>query len=287
MKRLLALTLAAILAVAATPACDVFGRSKVAQGQLYQSGDARWDPYFSAVHEQQVAAATWPDDRKAARRPLVKALDVAPSASDDTLVSATRERAAKSGSPDAALASAVDETKRAEIDRATRLKAAALKLDELAKQGKAHEEEAKREYENRGAMKADDKKSEKMREVRRELDGAVDAMTSLSKDAKSGAKAAEDFCDDLTAALAGKDAPKHRSGERPEGKPAAPPPSPPADEKRSDDKKPEPISAPAPPPPSKSKPKPAAPPPPPAPPPPAEKPAPKPPPAKQDEVFNP
>ncbi|HEY8075316.1 MAG TPA: hypothetical protein VIF62_14425, partial [Labilithrix sp.] len=178
-------------------ACDAFSRSKVARGELYQSGDGRYDPYFTAVHEQQVSAATWQDDKKAARKSLVKALDVAPSASDGTLVDATRSRVAKTGSADGTLASAVEETKRAELDRAVHLKAAALRLDDLTKQGKSYEEEAKREYENRGAMKADDKKSDKMSEVRRELDGAVDACSSLAHDAKKGAKEAQDFVEDL------------------------------------------------------------------------------------------
>jgi hypothetical protein len=287
----LALVLAAFLACAASPACDAFGSSKVGQGQLYQSGDGRYDPYFVAVHEQQVAAASWPDDKKAARRPLVGALSLTPSASDDTLVSATRERVAKTGSPDGALSSAVDETKRAEAERVSRLKAASLRLDELAKQGKGYDEEAKKEYENRGAMKADEKKSDKMREVRRELDGAVDAMTSLSKDAKNGAKAAEDFMEDLGQALAGKETPKRRDRDHDHDhdhdKPSEEkkPPPPPADKPPPAEKPPEP-----PPPPRAAAPKPKPKPPAEKPaPPPAEKPAPPPQekPKPPDEVFNP
>ncbi len=274
MRKLLALALLLLLV-----ACDAFGRSKVARGELYQSGDARWDPYFAAVHEQQVAAGAWPDDKKAARKPLVAALDVAPSASDDTLVSATRDRVAKKGSAEASLASAVEETKRAELDRAARLKAAIVRLDDLTKQGKAYEEETKREYENRGALKADDKKSDKMQEIRRELDGAVGVCSSLSRDAKKNVTDAQDFVDDLTAAVGGREAPKHRdhdSDKKDETR----------TEEKKEEKKEEPKEPPKPVPPKpeppKSKPKQP-------PPPPVEKP--KPPPAEKpkapDEVFNP
>jgi hypothetical protein len=57
-SRLSSLVLAAALACAAVPACEPFGQSKVAQGQLYQSGDGRFDPFFEAVHKEQVEAAS-------------------------------------------------------------------------------------------------------------------------------------------------------------------------------------------------------------------------------------
>jgi len=77
------------------PACDlILGPTKVSQGQLYQSGEEKYDPYFAEVHQAQVAAAAWPDDAKAARKPIVTALNLAPSASMSTILSATRRRRA-------------------------------------------------------------------------------------------------------------------------------------------------------------------------------------------------
>jgi hypothetical protein len=260
-----ALVFGIILVVAGASSCALFqGRSKVAQGQLYQSGDGNYDPYFQTVHQQQTAAAAWPDEKKAARKPLVTALDAKPTASDESLVRETRSRA-KDGKLDGALNAAIEETKRAETDRAARLESASKKLEQLAKEGHQLEDEAKREYENRGAEKADEKKSEKKRELRHELSAAVDVVESLAKDAKNGAEDAEEFVAELAVAQ-GKEPPKE-----PKEKPADTSPEPP--------RKPEPVAAPAP---TKkpAKPRPPA--------PPSEKPEKPAKPAKQpDEVFNP
>lgn len=177
-----ALLLAAALALAATPACESFlgAPSKVAQGQLYESGDMRYDEYFRAVHDQQVAASGWGDARKEARRPLHSALAVTPDAAEDTVLSAARERAAKLGgggatldvsgprvsatpgaSADPPLFSAVEEAARAEIDRARKLRETADKLEELAKAGEGLRKQAEDDQKNMGADKADDKKVEK------------------------------------------------------------------------------------------------------------------------------
>ena len=62
---------AIIAAIAATsPAisgCDlILQPTKVGNGQLYQSGDGKYDPYFNSVHQEQLAAANWPEESKAA-----------------------------------------------------------------------------------------------------------------------------------------------------------------------------------------------------------------------------
>lgn len=317
---------ALVLAVCLAGATALVGcppPSKVAQGQRYSSGDNRFDPYFDSVHQQQVAAASWPDDRKAARRPLVTALALTPDANEDTILHATRERAKKMGgqgakldltvprvsaspgaAPDASLFLAVEETARAEQDRVKKLKATSEKLEEMAKQGEPLKRDADKDIENAGAQKADDTKMAKRREVRIEIMGAMDALRTLARDANRSAKEDEEFLEDLGSALEAKETPKRTRGgsmgsdrkpslpAKEEAKPAAPPPppSPPPPPPKEEPKHGKsPPAKPAAPPPTPAK-KPAA--------PPAEKPAPAekpgpaekpaPPPQKPpDEVFQP
>jgi hypothetical protein len=238
-----------------TLGCELLGSSKVAQGQRYQSEDQRYDPYFDGVYQQQVAAAAWYDDKKAARRSLIGVLALTPSASDDTIVSATRERAKKlgggggakldlasahvsaaGGAGDPQLFAAVEELVRLELERARKLKAASEKLEEMSRQGEEHKHTADRDFENRGAEKADDKKTDKRTEIRRELGGAIDATRSLARDASRLAKDAQLFLEDLGSALEAKDTPPRGRGAR--GEPKAPPPPAKADEpKKADEKK--------------------------------------------------
>lgn len=295
----------ATLVCAGTPACELFGSSKVASGQLYQSEDQRYDPYFDNVHQAQVAAAAWPDEKKATRRPLVNALALTPAASDDTLVSATRERAKKlggsakldlasahvtasGGANDGPLFAALEETVRLELERARKLKASSDKLDEMSKHGEELKKSADKEFENRGADKADEKKTQKLREIRNELGGAVDVTRSLSRDALKASKDAQDFLEDLGDALEAKESAARGRDKHREAKPLPPPPA------KGEEKKPEEAPKPAETKPAAKKPAPAAGKPKPAEKPvpaaekaaPAEKPAPKPAPPP-DEVFNP
>lgn len=285
----------------------LLGSTKVGQGQRYHSDDDRLDPYFDNVHQQQVAATTWPDEKKASRRALVNALALTPTASDDTLISATRERAKKlgpakldvasahitpSGSSDGPLFAAIEETVRLELARAHKMKSASDKLEEIAKHGEELKKTADKEFENRGADKADEKKTEKSREVRRELGASVDATRSLSRDAMKQSRDVQDFLEDLGNALETKDTPPRRTTDRDrnrESKPLPPPPTKaePKPDPPKEEAKPAKPSKPT----GKPAGKPAAP----SEKPPAEKPAEKPPaekpPAKPaappDEVFNP
>ena len=221
----------AILVCAVAPACDLFvGSSKVAHGQRYQSEDARFDPYFDSVHQQQVAAAAWPDEKKAARRPLINTLALTPDATDAAIVSATRARAKKpgggsgkldvatahvtpvGGAGDGPLFAAVEESVRLELDRARKSRATSDKLEEMAKHGEELRKTADHEYENRGAEKADEKKSDKRNEIRRELGGAISALRDLARDANRSARDAQDFLEDLGEAIEAKDAPARARG---------------------------------------------------------------------------
>jgi hypothetical protein len=251
--------------------CEMFvGSTKVANGQLYQSGDGRYDAYFSAVHQEQVASANWPDESKAARKPIVTALGLRPGASNSTILAAVRD---KKG--DASTGSAVEQTTAAETELARRLTAAAAKLDDMLKHGEDLKKQAIEDKKNLGVDKADEKKSAKKDEVKREMSAAVDAVDSMASDARKGAKEAEELASKRKAAWTGKEEDEHRSS--------------PADEKKEEKKKPEPVAKKAQPKPEpaakRPKPEPAA----------AEekkpteeKPA-KPPPAQKppDEVFNP
>lgn len=200
--KLRSLIFAAIAACAACAlGCETFGSSKVAEGQLYHSGDGRYDPFFEAVHQQQVETASWSDDRKAARKPIATAANVTPNASESVILDAIRARSQKQA---AALAPAVEESKKAELGRAAKLRAAIQKLEELAKKGHAHMDDARNEYDNRGAAKTDDEKSARMRGVRRELGAATEICENLVRDAKRGAADAEAFVEDMQRALEGK-----------------------------------------------------------------------------------
>ncbi|MBX3186448.1 MAG: hypothetical protein KF819_05500 [Labilithrix sp.] len=285
--------------------------SKVAQGQRFVSGDQKYDPYFENVHQQQVAASTWPDDKKSVRRPLVNALALTPDASDDTIISATRERAKKLGgggakleltgphvtaqggaTNDGALFGAVEESVRAEQERARKLRGLMEKLDEMAKQGGELKKDADKAFENRGANKADEKKTESMRQLRHELGAAVDAMKSLARDATKSIKEGDEFLDDLGSALQMKETPKRGRGGGGFKTPAPPgtkpateepkKPAPPAEEPKKPAPKAEPPKEPPRPKPKPAGEKPAE-------KPPAEKPAEKPPAPKPapEEVFNP
>ena len=278
----------------------MFGSSKVAQGQRYQSEDQHYDPYFESVYQAQLGAAGWPDEKKAARKPLIGVLSLTPSASDETIILAIRERVRKpggsgakldiatshvtpGGASDSPLFAAVEEAARLELDRARKLKDRADKCDEMLKHGQVLKSAADDEASNRGADKADEKKNEKGREIRRELAGAVDAMRSLSRDAAKLSREGQEFLEDLAAAVEAKERGRDTRGA---AKPL-PPAQPKAEEKKPEEKKPdEKPSKPSKPGTSKPKPAPAEKPAPVEKPAPADKPAPKPAPPP-DEVFNP
>jgi hypothetical protein len=265
-------------------ACDyILQPTKTGKGELYQSGNGKYDPYFATVHQEQAAAKNWPDEAKASRKPIVSALNVMPDASNTTILRSTRD---KKG--DSALAGPIEQTTLSEIDRAHRLASAAAKLDDLLKQGEELKRQTAEDRKNLGSDKADEHKREKADEVKHEMAAAVDAVDTMSSKAHKGAKEAEELAIKLKAAWTGKSederpipAAEEKKEEKKEDEKK--------EEKKEDKTKPA-AKKPAPPPAAKKPPpaqKPAEPPP--APKPPEEKPAPKPAPTQQpaDEVFNP
>ena len=212
--------------------------SKVAQGQRYQSDDQRYDPYFDNVHQAQVAAAAWPDEKKATRRPLVNALALTPDcvgrhhprrhaaareveAAAASSISRARTSRRRAAANDSALFAALEETVRLELDRARKMKDKSDKLDEMSKHGEELKKAAETEASQRGAEKADEKKTEKSREIRRELGGAIDATRTLSQQALRQSKYAQEFLDDLGDAVEASSGPRRpQRSERVEAAPA-------------------------------------------------------------------
>src|ERR1700689_3613131 len=76
--------------------CTLFGTSsRVKQGELVETGDARYDAYFKDVHDMQVNSVGWSDERQAACRPLVDELRLPPDAAGVSIVQETNERVKK------------------------------------------------------------------------------------------------------------------------------------------------------------------------------------------------
>lgn len=248
MKRILAIAVTCFVGLAGS-ACDHVGGgpSKVAHGQLYQSGDGRYDTFFQQVHEQQVAASSRAEERRNAHKAIAAALDLTPDASNETILKALKERKDKGSS---VIDAPVDETIRSDLERVRRLRAIAARSEQLRENGKSLADEQKREWDNRGADKADDKKTDKRLQVRRELDAANDALDDISHDARHEAKKTDELIDDLAKRIGReviRDAPE-RPAEKPEKK--DPPKPKPAEPKRpppKPDGNPQPPPAPKPP----------------------------------------
>ncbi len=197
-------------------ACELHGPSRVAQGQLYYAGSPTYDAFFRDVHQQQVDAAGWDDDRRNAHRSLVSALELTPDAADVTIVQATHEAASKtakqpgsvrldvdgtnahvvaSGGADAsgALFRAVEDTARQELERAKRLHGLEPRIDAMSRTGGDLSGRAKADFASRGVGKET--------EVETELSASLDVLRKLKSRAESDARESEDFVADLERAL--------------------------------------------------------------------------------------
>ena len=196
-------------------ACMLDGPSRTAQGQLYASGNPTYDAFFRDVHQSQVDAANWDDDKKGARKALVTSLDLTPDAADVTIVQATHESSSKvakqpgsvrletdgtaahviatGGGGDGSLFHAIEDTAHQELERAKRLHGVEPKLDALAKQGGDLEGRVKPDFLKYGETKAN--------EVANELVASMDVVAKLKARAESEARESEDFVADLGRAL--------------------------------------------------------------------------------------
>ena len=192
--RLLALSCLFSAAMAMTACEGGFGGkpSKMSGGELYQSGDAKYDPYLKKVHEEQVAAAEWAEQSKGARKPITHALNLPPNASNATII-----EAAKSKKDDAAVKAAAEETANLERNFADKQKVNAERLDKIANDGLELKKQATEDRRNMGADKADPEKVEKKEEIKREVSAAAEIAGHLRDDAKKGAAEGEKLVEAL------------------------------------------------------------------------------------------
>jgi hypothetical protein len=192
----LRLALAILLSCCALAACEGMGiggkPSKMSGGELYQSGEPRYDPYLKKVHDEQVAAAEWPEQSKGARKPITRALNLPPNASNSAII-----EAAKSKKDDASVKSAAEETAALERAFIEKQKVNAERLDKLAADGVDLKKQATEDRRNMGADKADPEKVEKKEEIKREISSAVDIAANLRDDAKKGVLEGEKLIESL------------------------------------------------------------------------------------------
>jgi hypothetical protein len=202
-------------------ACNLLGGpSKVRNGELFETGEVRYDAYFKEVHDLQVSSAGWVDDRKASRRPLVDTLKLTPEAADVSIVQAAHERingvardvgptkleivgdeahltavgASKVDDPTRELFKAIEATARAELLRGKSLRTLPPKVDELTKNGRALEPHVREEFAKHGGRVGTD--------VQDELAASYEVLGAVSRDSRNGAREAEDFVADLQRAVA-------------------------------------------------------------------------------------
>lgn len=204
-----------------TSACNLLGGpSKVRNGELFETGEVRYDAYFKEVHDLQMSSAGWVDDRKASRRPLVDTLKLTPEAADVSIVQAAHERingvardvgptkleivgeeahltavgASKVDDATRELFKAIEATARAELLRGKALRTLPPKVDELTKNGRALEPHVREEFAKHGGRVGTD--------VQDELAASYEVLGSVSRDSRNGAREAEDFVADLQRAVA-------------------------------------------------------------------------------------
>lgn len=181
------------LALAACEGIGIGGRpSKMSSGELYQSGEDKYDPYLKKVHDEQVAAAEWAEQSKGARKPITRALNLPPNASNSTIIDA-----AKSNKADGAVRSAAEETAALERAFIEKQKVDADRLEKLAADGAELKKQATEDRRNMGADKADPEKVEKKEEIKREVSAAAEIAANLRDDAKKGALEGEKLIEGL------------------------------------------------------------------------------------------
>ncbi|MGH7283178.1 MAG: hypothetical protein ACRELY_16755, partial [Polyangiaceae bacterium] len=213
-------TCAPIAYFALLASCTLFGQaSRVKQGELVETGDARYDAYFKDVHDMQVTSVGWSDERQAACRPLVDELRLAPDAAGVSIVQEAHERV-KTVAHDvgptklevsgdeahltAADSAKVDENTRnlfkliescahTELARSRALKDVPAHVDTVVKNGRELEPHVKDDFAKHGGRVAED--------VEAEMTASYDTLSDISKNARSGAREAEDFVADLQRAV--------------------------------------------------------------------------------------
>lgn len=219
--RVAALLLVTGLVMGLVTGCALFEpQSKIRSGQLFQTGQAPYDDYFTKVHALQVEAAGWSDDKKAARRNLIDALKIATDAVDVTILQGTHERmvaiAHVSGGTrldlredegHVALASeahadlssrefvkALQSSLDSEMKRKRTLRDVPQRCDDLAKTGRELEPRVKADFFRQGGTM--------MADVHDEIAASFDVLDQISKTSRLERRETEDFIADLGRAVA-------------------------------------------------------------------------------------
>jgi hypothetical protein len=218
---LLTVGLLACASATATCACSFFAppASKVRAGELFEAAHPTYDPYFRDVHALQMEIASWEEQKRSARRPLVDVLKLDPDAADVTVVQATHERmlgvsreagnvrldvsegqarvvvqnAAKLDESARATFQAIETCVRNEIDRAKGLRDVPAKADALLKQGRALEPHVRDDLSRRGGRAP--------KQVLEELQASYDVLSEISKSSRLAVREADDFVADLRRAV--------------------------------------------------------------------------------------
>ena len=221
--------------------CTLFGQpSRVKQGELVETGDARYDAYFKDVHDMQVTSVGWSDERQAACRPLVDELRLAPDAAGVSIVQEAHERvkavshdvgptklevsgdeahvvaenSAKVDEPTRNLFKLIENCAHTELARSRALKDVPARVDTVVKNGRELEPHIRDDFAKHGGRVAED--------VQAEMTASYDALSEISKNARSGAREAEDFVADLQRAVGSSQpaeaAAKEETDEPPKGK---------------------------------------------------------------------
>ncbi len=200
--------------------CALFEpQSKVKSGQLFQTGQAQYDDYFNKVHQLQVEAAGFSDDKKASRRSLIDALKIATDAVDVTILQATHEKLvsiahvtgptrldlredegkvvlaseARADSSMRDFVKALQSTVDTEVKRKRALRDIPGRCDELAKIGRDLEPRVKADFFRQGGTT--------MADVHDEIAASFEVLDEISKNARLDRRETEDFIADLGRAV--------------------------------------------------------------------------------------
>jgi hypothetical protein len=221
MKRnLVHATFVAAFTAVACLGCNLLGApSKIKAGERFETGEAKYDAYFKEVHDLQVAAASWSDDRKNACRDLFDDLKLTADVETISVVSATHDRVvavSKDVGPTkleitgddvhltAGNAGKVDESTRelfkaievcahAEAQRAKALHVIPPKVEELTKTGHELEPHVREDFAKRGGHAGLD--------VQSELGISYGVLETIGRDAKNFARSSDDFVTNLQRAV--------------------------------------------------------------------------------------
>lgn len=200
--------------------CALFEpQSKVKSGQLFQTGQAQYDDYFNKVHQLQVEAAGFADDKKASRRNLIDALKIATDAVDVTILQAAHERLvsiahvtgptrldlrddegkviitseAREDLSMRDFVKSLQSTVDSEIKRKNTLRDVPGRCDELAKIGRDLEPRVKGDFFRQGGTT--------MADVHDEIAASFEVLDDISKNARLDRRETEDFIADLGRAV--------------------------------------------------------------------------------------